>query len=73
MRCPECDATNIRASECYEVNYEVCEDGAPGEMTNYDTLLDGPEEYYYRCLECLHRWDVEGHSLAEVFTVPDRI
>ena len=73
MQCPNCQSIEVCAAECFEIMYEVTEDGAAGEMTNNADVFAGPEDhYYYCCIECWHRWDTEGHPLRAVNTEPER-
>ena len=73
MRCPKCQSTEVRIGEMFEILYEANENGTPGEILNDADLFAGPEDYYFCCADCWSRWDMEGHLLGGVASVPDRI
>lgn len=73
MRCPICQSKEVRIAECFELMYEISEHGTPGPMSNDADVFNGPEDHYYCCINCWHRWDIEGQPLRAVFTVPERV
>lgn len=73
MQCPKCNFEEIRVAECFEILYELNEDGTPGDIINDVDFFAGPGDYYYCCVDCWTRWDLEGHLLRGVSAEPDRI
>jgi len=73
MRCPDCGNEDVRAGECFELLYDLDDQNNPGELLNDREVLSGPEEYYFVCTNCWRRWDDQGHLLAPVFTVPEKV